>query len=569
MTPHVLAILAVVLLAVALLLFGSTMLAGGWRQTRHRESLDRRIRLREPALTGNGHITEPDEDDGLVDQIAEVGERWLDTPLARGLVADEDRKLLAQCGINNTRGQSLFFVARVALAILAPLALWLLLAGGSHRFVFLWLAAALAVGFMLPKWWLRRRSARRRDAAEREVPLLIDLLRLLQGVGLSVDQSLYTIENDFIGVLPLLGSEIAHANRQYTAGRTREQSLTRMARIYENDDLRAIARMLVQVDRHGGAVQEPLKQFSDRVREKRRMSMKEKIGKLTVKMTGVMVLTMLPALLIVTAGAGFLAVFYGLSKMPHSHATVQSRPIPRSGHGAYGGSVTLRGTPASGYGSGNVSMSGAPASDTGGGTGPTANPGSQVTLETLGESRPGVAGGTSAAAVIPELLTYTVASGQSTSATLTLANTGVAVLTWEIAEAVALPSSKAGAWTQPGATASTVKPKQAAGTPAADSSAAPTTPCASHTDVAWLAELPIAGSVASGASQNATVTVDAAGLAAGSYAVHLCVATNNPQRPLIDVPLTVTVTDGAAKVASGKAAAATDPSSMQHLAPKR
>lgn len=34
------------------------------------------------------------------------------------------------------------------------------------------------------------------------------------------------------------------------------------------------------------------------------MELKERVGKLTVKMTGVMVLTLLPALIIVTGGAG-------------------------------------------------------------------------------------------------------------------------------------------------------------------------------------------------------------------------------------------------------------------------
>ena len=40
-----------------------------------------------------------------------------------------------------------------------------------------------AVGYMLPKIFVRRRLARRRRQAADELPLLIDLLRLLQGVG--------------------------------------------------------------------------------------------------------------------------------------------------------------------------------------------------------------------------------------------------------------------------------------------------------------------------------------------------------------------------------------------------
>ena len=171
---------------------------------------------------------------------------------------------------------------------------------------------ALGLGYMLPKWVLGRIAANRRQAVTDELPMFIDLLRLLQGVGLSIDQSVQVIVVEFRRVLPVLGEELDIANRQFVTGRTREQSLQRLASTYDNDDLRAVVRLIVQVDKHGGAVQEPLKQFGDRLREGRRTAMRERIGKLSVKMTTVMITTLLPALLIVTAGPGFLAVVRSL-----------------------------------------------------------------------------------------------------------------------------------------------------------------------------------------------------------------------------------------------------------------
>jgi tight adherence protein C len=173
----------------------------------------------------------------------------------------------------------------------------------------------LIVGFMVPKFFIQRRAAMRRRGVIEELPMLVDLLRLLQGVGLSLDQSLQVMVGDFRGVLPVLSSELEIAQRQFAAGRTREQSLQRLASSYGNEDMRAIVRLLVQVDRHGGAVQEPLKQFGDRLREARRSMLRERVGRLAVKMTGVMILTLLPALLIVTAGPGVLAVTHSLSSM--------------------------------------------------------------------------------------------------------------------------------------------------------------------------------------------------------------------------------------------------------------
>ena len=88
-----------------------------------------------------------------------------------------------------------------------------------------------------------------------------------------------------------------------------------MATLHGNDHLGELVALLVQIDRHGGAVQEPLTQFGERLREHRRAELKARIGRITVKMTGIMVVTLLPALVIVTAGPGFLAITRSLGAL--------------------------------------------------------------------------------------------------------------------------------------------------------------------------------------------------------------------------------------------------------------
>ncbi|MFL9988973.1 type II secretion system F family protein [Paraburkholderia sediminicola] len=249
----------------------------------------------------------------LLQHASVAGTRWLDTSLGRLMVADEDRCLLEQCGFVDTRARGLFLFARTGSAILLPPVALALMHVEMHGSRALPVAVlSLLAGFMLPKILVQRRAAVRRQAVVDELPMLVDLLRLLQGVGLSIDQSLQVMANDFRSILPVLSGELAIAQRQYVAGRTREQSLQRLASGYANEDLRATVRLLIQVDRHGGTVQEPLRQFGDRLREARRSMLRERIGRITVKMTGVMVVTLLPALLIVTAGPGVLAVEHSL-----------------------------------------------------------------------------------------------------------------------------------------------------------------------------------------------------------------------------------------------------------------
>jgi tight adherence protein C len=251
---------------------------------------------------------------GLFRSTDKVGTRWLDTRVGRMIVAEEDRRLLDRAGFSDASARARFLTARIAGAIVLPSLALIAAHGDTHgtRFSFM-LFGALVAGFMGPKWIVRQKATARRSAVLAELPMFVDLLRILQGVGLSLDQSLHTVVGDFSSVLPVLGQELAIAQAQYATGRTREQAMKRLSTTYGSDDLSAVLRLMVQIEQHGGAVQEPLRQFGDRLREVRRVSLRERIGKLTVKMTGVMVVTLLPALLIMTAGPGFIAVFHSLA----------------------------------------------------------------------------------------------------------------------------------------------------------------------------------------------------------------------------------------------------------------
>jgi tight adherence protein C len=313
-TPSQLAIWSLALLALALCTVAAGLVAGELRRVQRGRAIGRAIH-RDDAPTP----VEADADAGAtVDAArridADLPVHWLNTRVGRALVADEDRRLIDQCGFSSTRAQLLFLVSRMALAILLPVATLLFWPGhmSTQKFTII-LTAAIGVGFMAPKLVLSRLAAKRRERVSHELPLFIDLLRLLQGVGLSLDQSLQIMASDFSHVMPVLGHELTLANSQYSRGRTREHSLTRLGTLHANDNLEGMVSLLVQVDRHGGAVQEPLRIFSDRLREHRKSEMKERIGKITVKMTGVMVGTLLPALVIVTAGPGFIAIFRSLA----------------------------------------------------------------------------------------------------------------------------------------------------------------------------------------------------------------------------------------------------------------
>lgn len=332
---HLWMMLGLLMVAAGLLLAASALLLRAMRQGRSERMIDQVLAsrqqqalaaLRAASAPGGRHAT-PDEDTlathegrqrgwrALFDRAAALGKQWSETRLGQHLIAAEDRLLLAQCGYDSVRAKSLFLFTRVALAAVLPLLIWLWFPGSGGVGTMLRLIGAAGAGLLMPKFYVQRKATQRRRELIEELPLLIDLLRLLQGVGLSMDQSLYVLVSDFREVLPILSKEFDNANRQHASGRGREASLGRLREVYDNDDLRALVRLIVQVEQHGGAVQEPLQQFSDRLREQRRQTMKERIGKLTVKMTLAMMLTLLPALMLVVAGPAILSLTKSMEAM--------------------------------------------------------------------------------------------------------------------------------------------------------------------------------------------------------------------------------------------------------------
>ncbi|MBN8727195.1 MAG: DUF11 domain-containing protein, partial [Xanthomonadales bacterium] len=63
-------------------------------------------------------------------------------------------------------------------------------------------------------------------------------------------------------------------------------------------------------------------------------------------------------------------------------------------------------------------------------------------------------------------------------------------------------------------------------------------------DIPWLSVGPASGTTAPGSSTPVTVTFDSTGLAAGSYDGKLCVNSNDPANPTVEVPVSLTVSDG-------------------------
>jgi tight adherence protein C len=245
----------------------------------------------------------------ITGKLDDLGETFSKTKAFSWFVEDEDRNLLGKAGFGTDEDLQRFVLIRVGLVIAG--AILLLVFNGPSALKgtgLIQFFAVLGLGFMAPKWLLKSVADSREQAFERELVAVVDVMRLLQGVGLSVDQSLEVIATQLRELVPISGRMLYKAKGQVQSGVTWNTILKKMSEVYTSVEFRSFVAVIGQIEKYGGAVQEPLRQFSERLIEKERANAKETIGKLTVKITGVMVVTMLPALLIVAGGPGVIAM---------------------------------------------------------------------------------------------------------------------------------------------------------------------------------------------------------------------------------------------------------------------
>lgn len=272
---------------------------------RHSENLSYRGRLSD--LLGEG--------DTVLDRmIRRMAKLMLEEEPEYNIYRDE-LSWLMQAGFRGSRAVILFSALRIALPVAGVVALSLSWIGSTLDVLFFVYAyAVFTIGYMLPKYLLKMMAGRRMARFIEELPLFVDFLRMLQGVGLNLEQSLLVMTDAHFKALPVMSEEIREVTRQIASGRSRSQAFERMSNQLRVVELRELVAVLVQADRYGGSLQEPLLQYSRQLVQRRHFKMQAQIGQTATKMTVVMVLFLFPALLIVTAGPGVLAILKTLSR---------------------------------------------------------------------------------------------------------------------------------------------------------------------------------------------------------------------------------------------------------------
>lgn len=282
-------------------------------QMRRQRQIERLDHLVSADLQGGADL-ERQSEPSLVDRIAYMMTGRLQGNVPTG-TEGEDRILLARAGYRGLQALVYFQSIRLGLTLLTFLAAASYALSTGQPNIWLKVFMVVAVSYLAPKYVLRFLAARRVRGIAAELPLFVDYLRMMNGAGVSLEQSMLLFAEEQRVGLPLMASELNMVRIAIKSGRARADAMQAMADQMGLSELQELVTLINDADRYGAGLSEPLKRFALWLTEKRRFEMQEFIGKLATRMVVVMVVFLLPALVIITAGPGFTAVYKALSKM--------------------------------------------------------------------------------------------------------------------------------------------------------------------------------------------------------------------------------------------------------------
>ena len=177
------------------------------------------------------------------------------------------------------------------------------------------LAAALVLGYFLPEQLLVSLGNRHRLSLMAALPDTTDMLSIVLGAGLSLDQAIARVSEEIRFVYPELADEFYWMTLEVQAGQQRSVAFQHMAQRTGLTDIRSLASMIVQAERFGTSLSQALRIYADSLRTKRRLEIEAAINKAAVKMIFPLVLFILPALFVVVVAPGVLSILRDLEAL--------------------------------------------------------------------------------------------------------------------------------------------------------------------------------------------------------------------------------------------------------------
>lgn len=215
------------------------------------------------------------------------------------------RAWLIQAGLRESQHVSYYYGARIMLAF-AGLTGVVALSGLDSLAL---LVCVPALGFFIPRFFLKRMIKARQQRIRIALPDALDLTVICVEAGLALDQALMRVGQDLHHAHPDLSDEFHLVTLEMRAGKPRAEALRNLVDRTGVDDIRALVGTLIQTDRFGTSIAQALRVHSDSLRTARRQRAEEQAAKTTIKMVPPLVIFILLPFLFVSIGPALIQAY--------------------------------------------------------------------------------------------------------------------------------------------------------------------------------------------------------------------------------------------------------------------
>lgn len=219
---------------------------------------------------------------------------------------------LAQAGIRKRQATAVYILGNLLFLVLMFAGMLYLQRGNPVAGKFGGLVAAGLLGYLIPRQVLHRLVRRYRQKLQDALPDTVDMLGIVLGTGLAIDQAMMRVSEEMQFIYPELASEFATVVMQVKAGQERSKAFNALVRRTGIEDIKSLAAMIVQSERFGTSLSQALKVYADALRTRRRLRAEAAVGKAGIKMIFPIVLFILPALFVIALVPGLLSVLRDL-----------------------------------------------------------------------------------------------------------------------------------------------------------------------------------------------------------------------------------------------------------------
>ena len=223
---------------------------------------------------------------------------------------------LRQAGYQSRDAVRMFYFAQMALGIIGLIigvvyTNMIVEVEMTTQKTIMWTLGPGAIGYWLPKYWITRRVAERKEQIEQGFPDSLDMMLVCVEAGQSLDQCIVRVARELRASYVALADEFEVVAQEMKAGKDKVNVLNDMGTRCGVQDVQSFVTVLVQSAAFGTSIADALRVYAEEMRDKRVMRAEEAANKLPTKMTLATMMFTVPPLLVILVGPSVM----GITKM--------------------------------------------------------------------------------------------------------------------------------------------------------------------------------------------------------------------------------------------------------------